>query len=55
MIEIFINPERGTFGGETFEAMNMSLATVELSNAQESSIKAAESLLHVIIELLSIN
>lgn len=47
MIEIFINPERGIIGGETFEAMNMTLASIEIINAQEASIRAAEKLLSV--------
>lgn len=47
MIEIFINPERGTIGGETFESVNSSLTSLETMNAQEAAIKTAQKLLGV--------
>ncbi|XP_015781277.1 tetratricopeptide repeat protein 21B-like [Tetranychus urticae] len=53
MIEIFINPERGTIGGETFESVNSSLTSLETMNAQDAAIKTASKLLGEIRDVAS--
>ncbi|XP_074604328.1 tetratricopeptide repeat protein 21B-like [Brevipalpus obovatus] len=46
MVEIFINPEDGVIGGETFESLNPEFNNLDRIGAQEAAIRTAQKLLN---------
>ena len=47
MIEICLNPDNDTIGGETFESMDSELSSSGLRDTQEMAIRTADKLLKV--------
>ena len=47
MIEICLNPDNDTIGGETFESVDSELTSTGMKDTQEMAIRTADKLLKV--------